>query len=86
MGTQRFANPIRGGNPYTLDGYGNLDLHLVWDVLPHCSVYLDGSNMTDANYRNINHEWDPLATASLVETKGIPQDPRRMGLGVKLKF
>lgn len=86
VGTQRFASPIGGGNPYTLDGYGNINLHLLWDVLPNVGVFLDGSNVTNATYRNINHEWDPQASAGLVEYKGSPQDPRRIGLGARVRF
>ena len=87
VGTQRFASPIGGGDPHTLPGYDNVDLHLIWDINRQVGVFLDGSNVTNQKYKNINHEWDPNNfAAQATELKGIPQDPRRLGLGVKLKF
>lgn len=83
IGTQRVAelDPATGRR-YRLPGYLRMDLHLrrEWPAGGgRVGLAFTASNALDARYRNINYEARPGPAIAFF---GVPQEPRRLALGL----
>ncbi len=83
VGRQRMNAMNADGKRMTLSGYQDLELSLRWLFNPRTEAFLTVKNGLDARYRNVNPHGVPSGGTELF---GSPQDPRRIALGVQMRF
>ena len=84
VGTQRLLATTESDGPIrrTLDGYSTLDVNVRRrNLLAHLDLFVTVENAFERRYRNINER----ALLNAEEFVGIPQNPRRLTVGLSLK-
>lgn len=74
-----------------VDGYHRLDMHFVYSLNEKISFNINGRNLTNQKYRNVNIGASPdgaggLGAASLEFSRGTPQNLIRITGGINFKF
>jgi outer membrane receptor protein involved in Fe transport len=86
VGNQRLLVTTTGNDGLvrrTLDGYSTADVHVRRrNLFAHLDAFVSVENAFDRRYRSINER----AYTNLEEFVGIPQNPRRITVGLELRL